>query len=116
MPWSYEDWKDIAENSKNFDSYKVYKIRCWNEDEEFYKIGRTFTKIKRRFTKGKSRKIPYNYEIVSAEIFDDARECCEKERELQNINKNFKYTPLKEFGGMHECFANINNMGGGSNV
>lgn len=107
LPWGYEDWKEIAENSKNFDSFKIYTIKCWSGNEEFFKIGKTFTKIKRRFTKGKSRKIPYNYEVINVEFFEDARECCEREKELQNINKHLKYVPLKEFGGMQECFSKI---------
>jgi hypothetical protein len=47
--WSYTQWKEAADQSKNFDSFKVYIIKCWNENEEFYKIGKTFLTINQRF-------------------------------------------------------------------
>ena len=40
--WSHTNWQKAGENSINFDSFKVYIIRCWNEEEEFYKIGKTY--------------------------------------------------------------------------
>ena len=45
--------------SKKFEDFKVYIIKCWNEEEEFYKIGKTYRKISRRFLKGNSIALPY---------------------------------------------------------
>lgn len=99
--WSYTNWQAAAECSKKFDSYKVYIIRCWNEEEEFYKIGRTYQKVKNRF----SGNIPYNYKVIKKIVFKDARECCEYENYLQELNKNNAYLPIKSFKGMYECFS-----------
>lgn len=38
--WEYSRWEEEASKSEHFESFKVYVIRCWNEDEEFYKIGK----------------------------------------------------------------------------
>ena len=49
----YSDWTNAAINSKSFESFKVYIIRCYNDNEEFIKIGRTFSKLKKRFCSGR---------------------------------------------------------------
>lgn len=104
--WSYSSWEKLAEKSKFFDNYKVYILRCWNDTEQFYKIGRTFRTVKERFRK--TMDLPYNYEIVYIQIFDNARECCEKEQKMKNNNKQNRYFPSIYFGGNHECFSKVN--------
>lgn len=102
--WTSKSWKKLAEESKNFDSFKVYIIRCWNDDEEFYKIGKTFKTLKNRFKSFK--KMPYNFEIV--QIFEGkAKDMSSLERKLQKENKNNQYVPKLQFNGMYECFKNI---------
>lgn len=101
--WSYSNWKKSANKSKNFDSFKVYIIKCWNDKEEFCKIGKTFTKIEKRFS---HQQIPYNYEIIK--IFEgNAAEISVLENKLQTENKSNKYIPNIKFTGMYECFKNI---------
>src|SRR5690606_32832748 len=34
--WNVDVWNSKAVSSKNFDSFKVYIIKCWNKDEVFY--------------------------------------------------------------------------------
>lgn len=46
--WTHTNWCN-REESIYFDAYKVYIIKCWNDEEEFYKIGRTLQSIKGRF-------------------------------------------------------------------
>lgn len=104
--WTYSIWDEKAKQSKNFDSFKVYILKCWNENEMFFKIGRTFRKINKRFES--KNDIPYNYEIMETIVFDDAKECCEYEQELKNVNIEHKYTPKKHFKGMYECFIKMN--------
>lgn len=65
--WNKTNWFKCANISKNFDSFKVYIIKCWNETEEFYKIGRTFLSVKQRF---KSLKY-YRYKIVKVYEFKE---------------------------------------------
>lgn len=104
--WSAKDWIRTAEKSKYFDSYKFYIIRCWNEDEEFYKMGRTFLTVARRF---KDRKqMPYNYEIIQTrESFEGLKICC-LEKAFKKENKEYRYKPKNYFKGGHtECFTKI---------
>jgi len=103
--WSLTEWIKSSKTSKNFDSFKVYIIKCWNEEEEFYKIGRTFLKINKRFSYIKA--LPYKYEII--QVFEgEAEEIFKLETELKNKNKNNKYIPKIKFHGMQECFLKLN--------
>lgn len=104
--WSYGDWENSATRSKNFDSFKLYIIRCWNEDEEFYKVGKTFTKIELRY--GRKKEMPYNFEICKLLISKDARYICKTEESIKRDNKDNKYVPKNSFGGKYECFTKIN--------
>ena len=101
--FKYEVWDKKGNNSKNFESFKVYIIRCWNENEEFFKIGKTYRKINQRFRK---KDIPYSYEILKT-FEGDSRKMSELEHQLQKDNKEFKYLPKVSFGGEYECFTQI---------
>lgn len=103
--WSWSAWEKQALKSKNFHSFKVYIIRCWNDEEEFYKIGRTFKTVKARFNEKSS--IPYNYELIKIIEHQEAIYICELEKQLQRENKNFKYLPKISFAGVNECFSNV---------
>lgn len=106
--WIAEHWIKTSLTSNNFDSFKCYVIKCWNENEKFYKIGRTFKSLKLRFSGGSS--MPYNYEVLKEIIFEDAYECCKKESNLNEDNKEYKYVPKKKFCGMFECFLQIKDL------
>ncbi len=95
-------WEKKAKMSTRFDSFKVYIIRCFNEYEEFIKIGKTFNTLKNRYSSKKE--LPYKYEIITIYTFDTALDCCEKEVELLSLYFKFKYTPSLSFGGSSECF------------
>lgn len=96
--WSHANWLNASKMSINFDSFKVYVVRIYNEKEDFLKIGRTYTSIKNRM-----KHIPYKYEIIkSLEV--SSLNAIKIENEMKNILKTHKYKPIKEFGGMHECF------------
>lgn len=107
--WSVSNWIKTSKKSKDFDNFKVYVIKCWNETEEFYKIGRTFLKTKKRFES--KTQLPYKYEILK-EIVGDAKEIVNFEAKLKKEHKTFKYTPKIKFNGMHECFYKINEING----
>jgi len=100
--WKDTNWLNASKTSKRFDDYKVYIIKCFNKEEEFIKIGRTYQKLIHRFrTKGM---MPYNYEIIQ-EILGDSSYICNLERELKSNIKSYKYIPLIPFNGKHECFT-----------
>lgn len=101
--WTKTSWEEKANKSKYFDSFKVYIIKCYNETEEFYKIGRTFNTLKKRF---KSVAMPYFYEIIQIEQ-GTAEEMYKLETKLKQSNKEYKYIPKIKFDGRHECFTKI---------
>lgn len=102
--WTLTNWVKAAEKSKKFDSFKVYIIECWNEEERFFKIGRTFLKVKSRFFC--KELMPYKYKIVK-EIIGEAEEIYKLEQKLKNMNKKNKYKPRIDFKGKYECFMEI---------
>lgn len=108
--WSKTNWFKAAERSKDFTGFKVYVLKCWNEEEEFFKIGRSFKEVKIRF---KSKyEMPYNYEIIKIFTFKIInKENCIKaydlETKLKQENKERKYIPKKKFRGVNECFSKI---------
>lgn len=100
--WHYSVWERKGKRSVNFDSFKVYVIKCWNDTEIFYKVGKTFRKIDERFDSN----MPYNYEVIK--IYDGEAEAISLlEQRLNHINKEHSYLPLLEFKGRHECFSEI---------
>ncbi len=104
--WNPKTWEISAKQSKNFDSYKVYLIHCKNNDEEFYKIGRTFRSIEKRFN-GLDQ-MPYDYKVIKEISFKTALETFNFERDMKRKFKNNKYIPQIHFNGKQECFTQIN--------
>lgn len=92
-------WTNVC-NSKS-EIPLVYVIRCFNDNEQFIKIGKTSRSIKQRFC-GKNS-MPYSYEIIKI-IQGSPDFIWDKEIELQSFYKNYSYTPLIWFGGQTECF------------
>jgi hypothetical protein len=75
----------------------IYLFKCWDNQEEFFKVGLSLDPLKR------SRKIPYEVEILSGnlgELFEVEQEW-HKKFKLSGIN----YRPTKKFKGWTECFA-----------
>jgi len=78
----------------------LYLIRCWNEDEEFYKIGKTFLNINNRF---KKCNMPYNFEEVHFH-YGEAGYIYDLENELHKKYREYKYRPNNWFAGYTECY------------
>ena len=102
MGWRVSCWKKCAEKSKHFDSFKVYLLCLFNDNEKFYKIGRTFNKTETRI-----QIIPYSCEILHEIKHEDPKVIFNLENELQRKYKKFRYAPLVSFGGMYECFSEL---------
>lgn len=99
--WTSEIWEEKAKLSKEFDSFKFYIIKCWNENETFYKIGKTYKKISKRFYKNN---LAYNYEIINF-IKGTSKEITDMEINFKQEFKNFNYRPKIKFGGFSECYT-----------
>lgn len=102
--WTLTNWINSSKKSLFFDSFKLYILRCWNDEEEFFKIGRTFTTVKKRFL---GKNLPYQYEIIKVIENENAKYIYNLENELKRKNKINKYLPKKHFNGKHECFNKI---------
>lgn len=81
----------------------LYIIKCYDEDEEFIKIGMTTTKLYRRLC---SANLPYKYKVIG-KITGEPEFVFDMEKMLHKKYSNYKYKPLKKFAGGMECF----NMG-----
>lgn len=103
--WSPKDWEIKANKSKNFHSFKFYIIKCWNNEEVFYKVGRTFLKIKKRFPTLNS--MPYKYKILELRESYESLKIWYLEKSFKDENKNNKYKPKISFNGKTECFKTI---------
>ena len=79
----------------------LYILRCFNENEEFYKIGITSKTIEVRFPS--SSYMPYKYEITQ-EIRDIPENIYNLEHILHRLYRQYKYKPLISFSGETECF------------
>lgn len=102
--WSRSGWIEKANKSKKFSGYKLYKIKCWNDNEEFHKIGITFNDLKTRFGKNY---MPYKYKIIDVVESDDGNYIWDLEKELHRKYKSFQYIPKIKFSGMYECFTTL---------
>lgn len=104
--WSYTDWENSAKISENFESYKLYIVRLYNNEESFFKIGKTYVSLHKRITIGINM---YSNEVIKV-ITGTAKYISELEKELQKKNTCFRYTPKQVFGGRHECYTSIDNL------
>lgn len=101
--WSYTEWEKVGRRSKYFTGFKLYKVRCFDQDtaEEFYKVGKTYREVGIRFYD-----IPYDYEVLDV-VEGSARFISELEKTLHKELKPYEYTPIKSFKGASECFTTI---------
>lgn len=104
--WSTATWKSAGEKSKNFNAYSVYVVRCSNDTEVFYKVGKTFKRVEDRIKKFKE--VGYSVEIVTVTT-GTAAEISKKEKDMHKINKSNKYTPNAKFCGSQECYSEVVN-------
>lgn len=90
--WSKSQWTSLS------DTATLYKIRMYNDNESFIKIGITINSINKRFSG-----IPYKYEVIKM-ITGDSRYIYDLENKIKRLFKKHKYTPLIKFKGETECF------------
>lgn len=102
--WTDSKWDSSGGTSPHFDSFKLYIIKCYDDNEVFYKIGKTFREVSKRF--GAYHRLPYKFDIIKT-ITGTSKDISNMEKRLHIQNKLFKYTPNKRFNGMGECFTKI---------
>lgn len=100
--WTKTNFKNAC--VKNNGVGTLYIIKCWNDSEEFYKVGITSRKISERFKKSA---MPYQYSVIS-ELSMDAADVWDAEKSLKRNISKIKYEPKIKFGGStYECFSHI---------
>ena len=105
--WFRSKWVKAGQLSRNFDSYKVYVIKCYNNNEIFYKIGRTYHTVLKRF-QGK-KKMQFDYEIINIIEHESGEYIYDLEVFLLRLHyqNNLQYIPNNNFHGKYECFKEI---------
>jgi len=98
--YEYSIWEKAGNKSKNFIGFSFYLIKCYNNSESFYKIGKTFTMLSKRFI-GK-RNMPYNYETIKL-IKGNSMFISNLENKCKKLIIN-SYIPKIFFNGRSECF------------
>ena len=102
----YKKEQFVARAIKN-NSSKFYVLKCFNETEEFYKIGITSTGISNRYHCKAT--LPYNYEIV-IDYDNEPDIIYDLEKKLLKELFSFSYKPLIYFKGISECFDTNENV------
>lgn len=100
--YSRSDFVALCDNKNEGFGY-IYVLKCSNDSELFYKVGRTSTSVRTRFTQGK---MPYDYEVLYY-ISESASFIFDIEIRLHSLLKGNHYTPKIGFGGQTECFTTI---------
>ena len=100
--WSPKSYKNRVGNRFS----EVYIIKCWNVEEEFYKIGITCLGLSSRY----NRKMPYKYESVGSVVFEEGDQTWRTEDYLKSKLKKYRYTPNIKFEGYTECFKYIDEV------
>jgi hypothetical protein len=90
--WSKSQWKKLSITAM------LYKVRLYNDNESFIKIGITTKPINKRFYK-----CPYKYEILKV-IKGDSGYIFDLENKTKKLFKKHKYIPLINFKGKTECY------------
>lgn len=96
--WTKTKWKKKGKNRTAI----LYIIKCFNDNECFIKIGRTFNSVKRRFAS--KSEMPYNWKVIQIFESNDYDEIWNKEILFHRKYKDYKYLPKIHFEGKHECF------------
>lgn len=77
---------------------KLYLIKCYNEEESFYKIGITQRELKERF-----HNIPYKTDTI-IELSGNPEDIWDLELKLHSLYNKYKYLPIRDFKGKNECY------------
>lgn len=80
-------------------SGKLYIIKCYNDEELFYKIGVT----KRENINERFNQIHYETELLYVFEHEDKSKVIQMEQDLLNKLLNYRYIPYNKFGGHTEC-------------
>ena len=100
--WSRSKWVQSGKGCVGI----FYILKCWGDEEEFYKVGITHQSLRKRYNNIK--KMPYTFEIIKEIMdFDKSRIWNLEKAFIKNL-KGYHYTPLIPFkGSITECFSQV---------
>lgn len=81
----------------------LYLVKCFNENERFFKIGITSNHINKRLNKSS---MPYKFELISLKN-GDPEYIWNKEKSLHKDLVMFRHEPKISFNGETECFSEL---------
>ena len=97
--WTKQAWKNMLNEE---DIPKFYILKCYNDKEEFIKIGRTKNTILKRYNSKKT--MPYKMEVLKVIEDLNSDNIFDLEIKYKQKYKNFKYKPSIYFAGITECY------------
>lgn len=97
--WGESEYEKMCNGRKPV----LYKIKIYNEEEEFVKIGITVEGVYKRFIGNKLKNLGYKHEVLKV-IQGDARYIWRLEKRVHSFYRKYKYTPKKWFKGHTECY------------
>jgi hypothetical protein len=87
----------------------LYFLRMYDEKEDFYKIGITYTSIKSRYKSVKLRG-GYDYEIIAEHKSESPSAIYEWEQSILETFSHLRYRPKRSFSGETECFLSADEI------
>lgn len=99
--WTFTEWEKYGLKSKNFIGFSLYILECWNSDERFIKVGKTFTAIEQRYDY--KDLMPYSYKVIYR-VEGSARYISLLEQAIHKTFKHNKQFPDITFNGGTECY------------
>ncbi|OFY64769.1 MAG: hypothetical protein A2Y71_06265 [Bacteroidetes bacterium RBG_13_42_15] len=100
--WDKSHWVNFCNRNQILEP-KFYILHCYNDKEQFIKIGITSKKLKERFL---PKDIPYNYKTIKI-ISGKPGLIYDTEQKLKKQFKDFRYKPKLKFAGQTECFSEL---------
>tara|TARA_R110000868_G_scaffold392712_1_gene663494 strand:- start:85 stop:753 length:669 start_codon:yes stop_codon:yes gene_type:complete len=90
--WSRSQWLKVSKIAK------LYRVRLYNNEESFIKIGITTQSLERRF-----KSIPYDFEVLKI-IEGESGYIFDLELRTKRFFRAYRYVPLLNFKGETECY------------
>ena len=100
--WTNKSFENAC-NRNNRGLAMLYVLKIYNDDEMFYKVGKTSRSVKERFDKSN---LPYDYDTLFC-IEGEPSRVSELERIILREKRGSQYMPTKTFGGSTECLSDI---------
>ncbi len=101
--FNLSDWAKMCPGNPGI----FYVLRCWNETEEFFKVGITCDSVKNRYM---NNYMPYKFEIVEEVINEDRKKIWDLEKCYKKGLREYRYSPNIPFGGQTECYYKVNTI------